>query len=178
MSQASAQALIALGGNLGDRAATLGRALGEVARLPETRLLSVSPAYDTDPVGFADQPPFLNLVAALATGLDPRELLAACLEIETRLGRVRTGRNGPRSCDLDLLFHGTTRLDDPGLTLPHPRWSERGFVVFPLRDLLQMAPLATEPRWDWLRAEAARAKVTRDGLRPWTGPTPWTTTNP
>ena len=176
MSQTAAQALVALGGNLGDRAATLGEALAALARLPGTRVLAISPAYDTDPVGFADQPPFLNLVAALETTLAPRALLERCLGIEAELGRVRAARNGPRSCDLDLLFHGTARVDEPGLTLPHPSWSERGFVVFPLRDLLQMAPLVNEPRWDWLRTEAARAEVTRDGLRPWTGPTPWMTT--
>lgn len=175
MSQAPAQALVALGGNLGDRAATLGQALRALGERPRTRVLAVSTAFDTDPVGYADQPPFLNLVAAIETEYAPRELLDACLAIETALGRVRDLRNGPRSCDLDLLFYEAKHLNEPGLTLPHPRWSERGFVVFPLRDLLQMAPLATEPRWDWLRAEAARAKVTRDGLRTWTGPTPWTT---
>lgn len=178
MNHPATQALVGLGGNLGDRAATLGRALRSLADLPRTRVIAVSTAYDTDPVGFADQPPFLNLVAALETRLTPRELLEACLRIEAALGRVRAERNGPRTCDLDLLFHGPTRVDEPGLTLPHPRWDERGFVVFPLRDVLQMPPLANDTVWDWLRAEAARAKVTRDGLRPWTGPTPWMTTSP
>ncbi len=177
MSEAPAQAFVAIGGNLGDRAATVGQALQALAALPNTHLLAISTAYDSDPVGFADQPPFLNLVAAIETQLSPHTLLGACLEIENSLGRVRKERNGPRTCDLDLIFHGTTRLDQPGLTLPHPRWAERSFVVFPLRDLLQMAPLANEPRWDWLRAEVARTKVTQDGLRPWTGPTPWKTTN-
>lgn len=175
MNAAAGQALLALGGNLGDRAETLGRALAALAALPGSRLLAVSPAYETDPVGRLDQPAFLNLCAALETRLRPRELLAAGLAIETRLGRVRAERNGPRTCDIDLLFHGEVALEEPGLALPHPRWAERGFVVFPLRDLLHMAPLATDPGWDWLRAEAARAKVTRDGLRTWTGPTPWTT---
>lgn len=178
MSEPHAQALVALGGNLGDRAGTLGQALAALASLPGTRVLAVSPAYDTDPVGKLDQPAFLNLCAALGTGLGPRELLGRCLAIETALGRVRADRDGPRTCDIDLLFHGTARLDEAGLTLPHPRWAERGFVVYPLRDLLQMTPLAADPRWDWLRTEAARAKVTRDGLRPWTGPTPWKTSPP
>ena len=174
MSEPAAQALVALGGNLGDRAATLGLALRALDELPSTRILAVSPAYDTDPVGRTDQPAFLNLCAALETALGPRALLERCLAIETALGRVRTVRDGPRTCDLDLLFHGSRSMDEPGLILPHPRWSGRSFVVFPLRDLLQMAPLASERSWDWLRAEAARAEVTRDGLRPWTGPIPWT----
>jgi 2-amino-4-hydroxy-6-hydroxymethyldihydropteridine diphosphokinase len=176
VSEAPVQALVALGSNLGDRATTLGRALSALGVLPGTRLLAASPAYDSDPVGLTDQPAFLNLVAAVETRQSPRELLTACLEIEGMLGRVRAERNGPRTCDLDLLFHGKVRMEEPGLTLPHPRWSERGFVVFPLRDLLQMAPLAAETQWDWLRAETARTKVTRDGLRPWTGSTPWKTT--
>ena len=175
MSHPTAQAVVALGGNLGDRGATLGEALRALAALPGTRLLAVSSAYDTEPVGLTDQPRFLNLCAALETSLPPRDLLEACLGIESSLGRVRAEPNGPRTCDIDLLFHGEQRMDEPGLTLPHPRWAERGFVIFPLRDLLQMAPLASDSRWDWLRSEAARAKVTRDGLRPWTGPTPWTT---
>lgn len=169
------QALLALGSNLGDRAETLGQALAALNRLPNTRLLACSSALETEPVGRLDQPPFLNLCAALETELTPRELLAAGLSIETRLGRVRAERNGPRTCDIDLLFHTAGPVDEPDLALPHPRWAERGFVVFPLRELLQMAPLVTEPRWDWLRTEAARTQVTQDGLQPWTGPTPWKT---
>ena len=178
MSQPPAQAILALGGNLGDRADNLRRAVGALHALPGTHVLALSDAWDTDPVGPAGQPTYLNLCAALETGLSPRALLAACLDIETSLGRIRTERNGPRTCDLDVLFYDRVRLDEPGLTLPHPRWASRGFVVFPLRHLLQTTPLASEPRWDWLRAEAARAEVTRDGLRPWTGPTHWMMTKP
>jgi len=178
VSQPPAQAILALGGNLGDRADNLRRALAALDALPGARVLAISDAWDTDPVGPAGQPAYLNLCAALETALAPRALLTACLGIETSLGRVRAERDGPRTCDIDLLFHGTVRLDEPGLTLPHPRWASRGFVVFPLRHLLQTQPLANDPRWDWLRAEAARAEVTRDGLRTWTGPTPWMTTRP
>lgn len=178
MIQARAQAILALGGNLGDRADNLRQALDALHALPGTRVLAVSDAWDTDPVGPAGQPSYLNLCAALETRLPPRELLLACLGIEAALGRVRAERNGPRTCDIDLLFHGREQRSEPGLTLPHPRWAERGFVVFPLRHLLQTAPLANDPGWDWLRAEAARAQVTRVGLRPWTGPIPWMTTRP
>jgi 2-amino-4-hydroxy-6-hydroxymethyldihydropteridine diphosphokinase len=168
------QALLGLGGNLGDRAATLGRALARLAALPSTRLLAVSPAYDSDPVGPAGQPTYLNLCAAVETRLGPRALLEAGLGIERDLGRVRGAPNGPRTCDIDLLFHGAApRLDEPGLVLPHPRWRERAFVVIPLGELLQLGALAKAARWDGLRAEIAALGAPPGGLRPWNGPTPW-----
>ena len=171
-----ARALLALGGNLGDRAATLGEALRRLDALPGSRLAGVSPAYDTDPVGPPGQPTYLNLCAALDTGLGPRELLAAALGVERELGRVRAERDGPRTCDIDLLFHSAApRVDEPGLVLPHPRWRLRAFVVVPLGQLLQSGALAGDPRWDELRAETARLRMATDGLRPWTGPTPWAT---
>jgi len=172
---AARQALLALGANLGDRAATLGLALEALAGLPGTRLLAIGPAFDSDPVGPAGQPDYLNLVAAVETRLGPRELLEAGLAIERRLGRVRLAKDGPRTCDIDLLFHeAAARLDEPGLTLPHPRWRERGFVTEPLRQLLQMGEVASHPGWDGLRTEVARLAPRTEGLRPWTGPTPWT----
>lgn len=171
-----AQALLGLGGNLGDRAALLGRALARLGDLPMSRVLGVSPAYDSDPVGPAGQPTYLNLCAALETRLGPGELLDAALGIERDLGRVRTVPNGPRTCDIDLLFHSAApRADQPGLVLPHPRWRERPFVVIPLGELLQLGVLAREPRWDGLRAEIAALEAPATGLRPWTGPTPWAT---
>ena len=170
------QALLALGANLGDRSATLGQALAALGRLPGTRLLATSPAFDTDPMGPAGQPTYLNLCAAVETTLAPSELLAACLAVERSLGRVRAERNGPRTCDLDLLFYGGMgRVDEPGLTLPHPRWSERGFVTEPLRQLLQLGEVAACQDWDGLRAEIGQLPRQTEGLRPWTGPTPWTT---
>lgn len=174
MPEREVQALVGLGSNLGDRAATLGRALAALARLPGTRLLAISAAVESDPVGPPGQGDYLNLAAAAATTLGPREFLEACLAIERSLGRVRGERNGPRTCDLDLLFHGRARVDEPGLTLPHPRWSGRPFVTEPLRDLLGLGEVARHPDWDELRAEVARLPRSRIGLRPWTGPTPWT----
>lgn len=173
------QALLALGANLGDRPASLGSALGALARLPGCRLVAVSPAFDSDPVGPPGQPDYLNLCAAVETRLSPRDLLEAGLAIERALGRVRMEKDGPRTCDIDLLFHeGAPRLDEPGLTLPHPRWRERGFVTEPLRELLQMGEVASHPGWDGLRAEVGRLAPRMDGLRPWTGPTPWMTLLP
>ena len=169
-----AQALLGLGGNLGDRPEVLGRALGRLGDLPSSRLLAVSPAYDSDPVGPAGQPTYLNLCAALETRLGPADLLEAALGIERELGRVRTVPNGPQTCDIDLLFHSAApRLEQPGLALPHPRWRERAFVVIPLGELLQLGALAAEARWDGLRAEIAALRAPATGLRPWTGPTPW-----
>lgn len=169
-----ARALLALGGNLGDRARTIGEALRRLAALPGARLAGVSPAYDTDPVGPAGQPAYLNLCAALDTPLGPRELLAAALDIERELGRARAERNGPRTCDIDLLFHSAApRVEEPGLALPHPRWRLRAFVAIPLGQLLQSGALAADARWDGLRAEIARLRMAPTGLRPWTGPTPW-----
>ena len=168
------RALLALGGNLGDRAALAGEALRRLAGLPGSRLAGVSPAYDSDPVGPPGQPAYLNLCAALDTPLGPRALLEAALAIERDLGRVRAERDGPRTCDIDLLFHSAAgRLDEPGLSLPHPRWSRRPFVVIPLGELLQSGALAKDTRWDGLRAEIARLRLAPTGLRPWTGPKPW-----
>ena len=129
-------AYIGLGSNLGDRTATIRRALDRLAAQPEIEILAVSSLRETDPVGFEDQPRFLNGAAALRTELGPRELLDRMLEVERGLGRVREGtRYGPRTIDLDLLLHGDTVVDEPGLEIPHPRLAERTFVLEPLVEL-------------------------------------------
>jgi 2-amino-4-hydroxy-6-hydroxymethyldihydropteridine diphosphokinase len=126
-----ARAFVALGSNLGDREGTIRAAL---ARLDG--VVAVSRLRDTDPVGFEDQPTFLNGVAALETELPPRALLDRQLEVERSLGRTREGpRFGPRTIDLDLLVHGDLEFDEPGLTIPHPRLHERRFVLEPLAEL-------------------------------------------
>jgi 2-amino-4-hydroxy-6-hydroxymethyldihydropteridine diphosphokinase len=99
-------------------------------------MLAVSEIRETEPVGPVEQPAFLNAAAKLRTTLGARELLDALLEIERALGRTRDGpRWGPRTIDLDLLLYGDERLDEPGLTVPHPRLAERLFVLEPLSDL-------------------------------------------
>jgi 2-amino-4-hydroxy-6-hydroxymethyldihydropteridine diphosphokinase len=91
---------------------------------------------ETDPVGFADQPRFMNAAARVCTTLGPRELLDALLSVERELGRTRDGQRwGPRTIDLDLLLYGDEVVDEPGLTVPHPRLHERRFVLDPLADL-------------------------------------------
>jgi 2-amino-4-hydroxy-6-hydroxymethyldihydropteridine diphosphokinase len=129
-------AYVGLGANLGDRDATLRRALELLAAEDELELVAVSAFRDTEPVGYADQPSFLNAVAAVETELPPRALLERLLAIERALGRTRTGpRFGPRRIDLDLLLHGDAVVDEPGLTLPHPRLHERRFALEPLAEL-------------------------------------------
>jgi 2-amino-4-hydroxy-6-hydroxymethyldihydropteridine diphosphokinase len=125
------RAYVGLGANLGDRQATIRRA---VELLPD--VVAVSTLIETDPVGYVDQPRFLNGVAALETELPARDLLERLLRVERALGRTREGpRFGPRTIDLDLLLYGTAEIDEPGLTVPHPRLHERRFVLEPLAEL-------------------------------------------
>ena len=126
---------IGLGGNLGDPIATLRDALARVAQLPGVELDAVSSAYESAPVGLADQPPFINAAARLLTGLSLREVLDGLLAVEQELGRVRTVRYGPRTCDLDILLAGHEIADEPGLAVPHPRLAERRFALEPLVEL-------------------------------------------
>jgi 2-amino-4-hydroxy-6-hydroxymethyldihydropteridine diphosphokinase len=127
---------IGLGSNLGDRAATIQAALDRLEADADIELVAVSSLRETDPVGFEDQPRFLNGAAALRTELGPRELLDRMLEVERGLGRVREGaRYGPRTIDLDLLVYGDVVVDEPGLAIPHPRLQERMFVLEPLVEL-------------------------------------------
>ncbi len=130
-----ARAYIGLGANLGAARATLMQAAERLAGLPQSRLVACSSHYGSAPVGYADQPDFINAVIALDTGLGPLELLHALQSIETAQGRVRSFRNAPRTLDLDLLLHGETRADSAELTLPHPRLHERAFVLLPLHEI-------------------------------------------
>jgi len=131
------RAYVALGSNLGDREATLCAALETLAAEPRIDVVAVSRFYDTEPVGYVDQPRFLNGAAALETELPPRELLERLLAVELRFGRSREDvpSQGPRTLDLDLLLYGDAEIDEPGLRVPHPRLHERRFVLEPLADL-------------------------------------------
>ncbi|MCA9880482.1 MAG: 2-amino-4-hydroxy-6-hydroxymethyldihydropteridine diphosphokinase [Thermomicrobiales bacterium] len=134
-------AYIGLGANLGDRAATLRVAAQRLGSLGE--VAAVSSLYETAPIGYADQPPFLNAVLALRTALPPLALVPALLAIETAMGRVRTFRNAPRTLDLDLLLHGNLVTTDAAAQVPHPRLHERAFVLAPLAEI---APEIVHPR--------------------------------
>jgi 2-amino-4-hydroxy-6-hydroxymethyldihydropteridine diphosphokinase len=129
-------AYIGLGTNLGDREAVLRTALQLLAGEPGIELVASSSTRETDPVGYEDQPRFLNAAACVETELEPQALLDTMLSIERRLGRTRTGpRYGPRTIDLDLLLYGDDVVDEPGLRVPHPRLAERRFVLEPLAEL-------------------------------------------
>jgi 2-amino-4-hydroxy-6-hydroxymethyldihydropteridine diphosphokinase len=132
-----ARAFVGLGSNLGDPQGLIAAALELLGSEEGIEVVAVSTLRETDPVGYEDQPRFLNGAAELDTELPPRELLGRLLEIERLLGRVRGQgpRFGPRTIDLDLLLVDAVILDEPGLTLPHPRLQERRFVLEPLAEL-------------------------------------------
>jgi 2-amino-4-hydroxy-6-hydroxymethyldihydropteridine diphosphokinase len=127
---------IGLGSNLGDREATIRQALELLTERGDVELEAVSSLRETDPVGYTDQPRFLNGAAALSTDLAPRAVLQRLQSVERTLGRDRTGpRYGPRTIDLDLLLYDDERINESGLEIPHPRLSERRFVLEPLAEL-------------------------------------------
>lgn len=129
------RAFVALGSNLEDPQKQVLRALAELDSLPETRVIAKSALYRTTPVGYDNQPDFINAAAEVSTTLEPVALLRALLALETAHGRERPFPNAPRVLDLDLLLYDDLELHDPELTLPHPRLHERGFVLFPLADI-------------------------------------------
>jgi 2-amino-4-hydroxy-6-hydroxymethyldihydropteridine diphosphokinase len=132
-----ARAFVGLGSNLGDPEKLIRSALELLGAEAGIEVVAVSSLRETDPVGYEDQPRFLNGAAELATELPPQELLERLLAIERRLGRVRGEgpRFGPRTIDLDLLLYGQETVQEPGLTLPHPRLHERRFALEPLAEL-------------------------------------------
>ena len=129
------RAFVALGSNLEDPQKQVLRALAELDSLPETRVIAKSALYRTAPLGYDNQPDFINAAAEVSTTLEPVALLRALLALETTHGRERPFPNAPRVLDLDLLLYDDLQLHDPELTLPHPRLHERGFVLFPLADI-------------------------------------------
>ena len=131
------RAFVGIGSNLGDSRALITAALELLGAEEGVEVLAVSTLRETDPVGYEDQPRFLNGAAELRTTLGARELLERLLSIERSLGRVRGEgpRFGPRTIDLDLLLHGDEVIDEPGLQIPHPRLQERRFALEPLAEL-------------------------------------------
>ncbi len=131
------RSFVGLGANLADPRAQIERALDLLAAEEGVEVVAVSTLRETDPVGYEDQPRFLNGVAELRTSLDAHELLQRLLTVERRLGRVRGEgpRFGPRTIDLDLLLHGDEVIAEPGLEIPHPRLHERRFALEPLAEL-------------------------------------------
>lgn len=128
-------AYIGLGGNIGDPASSMAAALHLLGSDPAISVSRVSSLYRTPPWGKTDQPDFLNACAELSTSLPPSELLAACLSAESKLKRVRKERWGPRAIDIDILVHWAGSFHSEGLTVPHPRMTERAFVLVPLAEI-------------------------------------------
>jgi 2-amino-4-hydroxy-6-hydroxymethyldihydropteridine diphosphokinase len=155
-----AEALVALGGNLGDTRATLDRAVTLFCDGLDVKLRARSSDYRTPPWGDPDQPPFINLCIAVSTSLGARALLKRAQSVERALGRERDKqqRFGPRTVDLDLIAYDDLTLDEPGLTLPHPRWFERAFVLVPL------AEIAPERIIGGIRLRDALAHVDTTGI--------------
>jgi 2-amino-4-hydroxy-6-hydroxymethyldihydropteridine diphosphokinase len=130
-------AYVALGANLGDRAANLHRALELLEQSPGIEVIRASTFIENPAVGGpANSPAFLNGAAEISTTLRPRTLLDRLLEIEKKLGRVRSEKWSPRTIDLDLLLYGSQIIDEPGLTVPHPLMHERRFVLEPLSEIV------------------------------------------
>lgn len=128
-------AFLGIGSNLGDRLANLQGAVDLLGRSRGIRVRRSSRVWETDPVGGPSQPEFLNVVVGIATDLDPLDLLRECNRIEAQLGRTRDVRWGPRTLDIDVLLIDGLTIDDPVLTVPHPRMHQRAFVLLPLLDL-------------------------------------------
>lgn len=151
--------LVGLGGNVGDPVAAIGAALDRL-EADGVHILRRSRWYRTSPWGMADQPDFVNLCVAAETALPPRALLDAIHRVEATLGRERRERWGPRIIDIDILAYGGERVDEPGLTIPHPRLIERAFVLVPLLDIAADRLIDGRPVRDWAAA------IDRSGVAP------------
>jgi 2-amino-4-hydroxy-6-hydroxymethyldihydropteridine diphosphokinase len=128
-------AYIALGSNLEDPEKQVRSGIEALAMLPDSRLALMSSLYRSAPVGYVNQPDFVNAVAMIETALAPRALLDQLLRVERRHGRIRDFANGPRTLDLDILLYDDAPYDDAELTVPHPRMHERAFVLVPLAEI-------------------------------------------
>lgn len=126
---------LSLGSNMGDRFEMLRQAVAQLVEHPAVTVTRISSLYETDPVGYTDQEPFLNMVVQLETELTALALLDVCQKIEQNLNRKRLVRWGPRTIDLDILLYNQDRIETARLTVPHPRMNERAFVLIPLLEI-------------------------------------------
>jgi 2-amino-4-hydroxy-6-hydroxymethyldihydropteridine diphosphokinase len=152
------EALIGLGGNLGDPVVSIQQALKMIERSGDCRIEAVSSLWRTPPWGKLDQPDFINACARVLTPLEPRAFLDLCLQTEKALKRVRKERWGPRSIDIDILFFGERRIEEEGLVIPHPRTAERAFVLVPL------AEIAPERVLDGKTISERAREISREGI--------------
>jgi 2-amino-4-hydroxy-6-hydroxymethyldihydropteridine diphosphokinase len=156
-------AYIGLGSNIEDRELHLTEAIRLVQQHPDIHIRRCSSIYETDPVGFTEQPAFLNMVIQVETVLEPAELFTHMLAVEQQLGRIRDIRWGPRTIDLDLLLYGQRQLTKPELLIPHPRMTERAFVLIPL---LEVADEGSILDVDTLRHHATLL-AGKEVVKPW-----------
>lgn len=158
------QAYIALGSNMGDRYEYLKKAVLLLENQEKITVVNTSSIYETDPVGFTDQDQFLNMAVQVSTSLKPLELLDECLKIEEELGRKREIRWGPRTLDLDILLYNQENIETEKLTIPHPRMSERAFVILPL---LEMDPNLMLPTMEEPLESCLQSIPDKEGVRIW-----------
>jgi 2-amino-4-hydroxy-6-hydroxymethyldihydropteridine diphosphokinase len=163
-------ASLGLGGNLGDPPAAMANALREIDARSACQIIAVSRLYSTPPWGKTDQADFFNCCALVETSLEPEALLDACLSIELSMKRVRLERWGPRTIDIDVLTYGALEQKTDRLELPHPRMTERGFVILPLADIAPEIKIRGKTIGDWLlSADTAGITVAQESRDWWRG---------
>lgn len=160
MKERSYIAFLGLGSNIGRREQLLADAVQQLGQHPSIEVTALSPIYETEPVGYTDQPSFLNQVCRIATALSPEDLLNTVLQIERSLGRERVIRWGPRTIDIDVLLYDNRMMHTETLTVPHPRMKERAFVFVPLLDVMEPGEREWQPGFEKL-------DVAVTGVRKW-----------
>lgn len=156
--------VLGLGSNLGDKPANIAEAIRLLSEDGALRLVARSRDWKTPPWGVTDQDWFVNACVGMATRLPPRAVLARCQDVESRMGRVRTRRWGPRLIDVDILLFGDAMLDEPDLEIPHPRIAERAFVLGPLADIAPGLLIAGVPVAERLQSMARSGELA--GIHP------------
>lgn len=160
-------ATLGLGGNIGDAAAAMARALRELDAHGDCRLMAVSNLYRTPPWGKTDQADFFNCCALVETALPAPALLELCLNIEKGMKRVRTERWGPRTIDIDVLTFGNQSIVTESIEVPHPRMTERAFVLMPLADIAPDLQVRGKSVREWLQQADKSGIVSANEKREW-----------
>ncbi|WP_323703403.1 2-amino-4-hydroxy-6-hydroxymethyldihydropteridine diphosphokinase [Mammaliicoccus sp. Dog046] len=145
-------AYLGLGSNMGDRQLLLEEAIQSLNAVNGIEVTKISPIYETKPVGYTEQPDFLNMCIEISTELESSELLNVCMTVEQQLHRVRVERWGPRTIDIDILLYDQSVIQSPDLEVPHPRMTERAFVMIPLNDIASnvVEPISKKYIWELL----------------------------